>query len=376
MAVRRILAVAVAGSLMVTLAAPARATHAPPTNVERRMLSELDSFTSWLADNRAKGFIGEVGWPSGDDASHWNHAAELWMDRADRERLWVTAWATGEWWPSDYRLAIYSASTNERLDSVNAQAEVLEPYLAQRGRGINVAGGEFAAPSNASTSAFSNKNPGTYGVDYHYDSAETFAFLASRGVRTVRIPFRWERVQPRLGKRLSKTEVRRMKGAVARAAGAGLEVILDMHNYGAYYLHRDGAGIRRPVGSRRCKVAHLVDVWRRLSRNFAGNSAVFGYGLMNEPTGIRATATVTAAERWERASQRVLDAMRARGDKTMIFVPGYDWSGLQSWRVNHPDAWIDDPANRFRYEAHHYWDHDHSGRYALTYEEELNRAAS
>lgn len=359
-------------------ATPARAAHAAPTAVEERALAQLDDFTTWLAENGAYGFIGEVGWPGGaaaPDASQWNHLAERWFDDADASHLWVTAWATGEWWPADYRLAIYTATYPDQVDTVSTQAEVLEQHLGGTGRGINVAGAEFAAPSDSARSSFSNKNPGRYGVAYHYDSSETFRFLASRGIRMVRIPFRWERIQPRLNGRLSRAEARRLTGAIDRAGEAGLDVVLDMHNYGAYYRDKDGVGIRHAVGSRHCSTADLVDVWRRLSKRFEANRNVVGYGLMNEPTGIAATARSTAAERWERMSQRVLDTIRARGDNKTVLVPGYNWSGVATWTANHPDAWIVDPLNRFRYEAHHYWDHDHSGKYVLSYEEEVERAA-
>lgn len=366
----------IAASLIVT-GLPARADHSASTSVEDRALSELADFTMWLDENDAEGFIGEVGWPGGEqapDAGQWNHLAERWLDEADAAQLWVTAWATGEWWPADYRLAIYTAS-GDAVDTASTQATVLETHLARRGRGINVAGAEFAAPSNQATSTFSNKNPGRYGVDYHYDSAETFRFLAERKVRMVRIPFRWERLQPRLGQPLARRELRRLAGAVQRAGEAGLEVVLDMHNYGAYYRNRSGAGVRRAVGTKGCSTADFVDVWRRLSRRFASDRAVVGYGLMNEPTGIPATPTAEPALRWERMTQAVVAAIRARGDDTTILVPGYDYSGVQAWRANHPDGWINDPVNRFRYEAHHYWDRDHSGKYVLSYDEEVARSA-
>ena len=35
------------------------------------MRAELKGFTDWLTANGAKGYIGEVGWPSGADAAQW-----------------------------------------------------------------------------------------------------------------------------------------------------------------------------------------------------------------------------------------------------------------------------------------------------------------
>lgn len=55
---------------------------------------------------------------------------------------------------------------------------------------------------------------------------------------------------------------------------------------------------------------------------------------------------------------------------------GYFWSGVQGWTEQHPDAWIPDPSKKIRYEAHHYFDRDHSGAYAHTYEEEVEDPAA
>jgi hypothetical protein len=56
----------------------------------KRVVSELEVFTSWLRANNARGFIGEVGWPEGGS---WNELAERWYADADASELWVTAWA-------------------------------------------------------------------------------------------------------------------------------------------------------------------------------------------------------------------------------------------------------------------------------------------
>ena len=50
-------------------------------------------------------------------------------------------------------------------------------------------------------------------------------------------------------------------------------------------------------------------------------------------------------------------------------VAGYQWSGVQVWADQHPRAWIVDPLDNVRYEAHHYWDADHSSLYKESYAE-------
>lgn len=81
------------------------------------------------------------------------------------------------------------------------------------------------------------------------------------------------------------------------------------------------------------------------------------------------------AQVWERASQASVDAIRARGDDTLIMVPGYDYSKVQRWAARHPEPWIVDPANRIRYEAHHSWDSDTSSQYARRYDQEVGLSA-
>jgi aryl-phospho-beta-D-glucosidase BglC (GH1 family) len=239
-----------------------------------------------------------------------------------------------------------------------------------------VAGAEFGAPVVDRTSAFSNANRGTPERDYHFDSAATFEYLAGRGVRLVRIPFRWERLQPKLDRALDAGELGRLRGLIGRARAAGLSVILDMHNYGGYFLFDGSQGVRRPVGSRLVPIAAFADVWRRISRAFDDEPGVVGYGLMNEPVELDPVGGLSPQQVWFRASQAAVSAIRRAGDRTLILVAGYQWSGVQQWTRWQPRPWIRDPAENVRYEAHHYWDCDHSGTYARTHEEEVAAAES
>lgn len=161
-----------------------------------------------------------------------------------------------------------------------------------------------AAPTSPLSSAFSNANPGTPGVEYHYDGPATFSFLARRGVEFVRIPFRWERLQPELGRALAGDELDRLLGVVGRAGAAGLKVVLDMHNYGAYYLADGTSGVRRPIGSPELPVWRFAEIWGRIASNFKDEPAVVGYGLMNEPVGLPTVKGLTPSQVWERPHRR------------------------------------------------------------------------
>jgi hypothetical protein len=366
--------------LVILLVALTAATHPTPAHaddaLQRRVLSELRSYTDWLSRNNAKGYVGEVGWPDDarGEAARWNALAERWYQAADAAGLWATAWASGEWWGTSYPLAAYEDRLAPAgLDTPNTQAPVIEAHPTRDGvlRGVNVTGGEFGTPVDQPTSPFSNAARGTYDRDYHYDSAATFRMLAGRGIKLVRIPVRWERLQPALGQSLDQTEVQRVKDVVARAGAAGLQVVLDVHNYGAYYLSDGRQGVRRAIGSPQVPVGAFGDLWRRLSLHFKDDPAVIAYGLMNEPVGFAPAAGRTPAQVWEQASQAAVDAIRATGDQTYVRVAAYNWGGVLSFAQEHPRAWIRDPLGYVRYEAHDYFDRDHAGKYAHSYAEEL-----
>lgn len=358
-----LLAAAVAAGLLVVPAGPA--AGAPTSSLVARAVGDLDSFTRWLGREPgppAHGFIGEVGWPGNPDAdgdARWNEVARAWYAQAARDRLWVAAWAAGDFWSPAYKLLVY-ATTGSGV-TANPQAAVVESQRSPRLRGINVAGPEFASPVDERTSAFSNEQPGVPGTDYVYPSRATLEGLAARGIGFVRLPVRWERLQPHLGQTLDAAESARLTACLERVRAAGLRVVLDVHNYGAYYLADGGVGARRAIGSAQVGVADFADLWRRLSSLLAGNPTVLAYGLMNEPTGMAGPGV------WERASRAAVAAIRGNGDPGRVLVQSYGWGGVRQFARLHRDGpWIADRG--VWYEAHQYFDADGSARYVAPFD--------
>lgn len=343
--------------------------------LERRVLTELGVFTQWLEANDAEGYIGEIGIPVDGD-ERWNRLAERWFEAAEDAGMWVDVWSVGEWWGRDYIYSPFAASRdNGPIDVTRPSGDLLveQARRSDLPRGVNLSGGEFgSAGGTEAVTDFSNENPGTYDRDYTYDSQATFEYLAAQGLDTVRLPFRWERIQPRLGEELDPAELARLRDAVQRASAAGLQVILDVHNFGAYHLEENGRGVRRAIGTAEVSRAHFADLWRRLSDAFADDSGVVAYDLMNEPVNLPKVDGMTPARLWEAASQDAVNAIRANDDATLIMVPGYQWSHVYSWTDQHDDAWIDDPADNIRYTAHHYWQLD----YDRSYDAEVAAAAA
>ncbi len=359
---------AVGAGLVLTTTAPAVATTDSADALQARVRAELGVFTGWLQANGVQGYIGEVGWSNDADAASWNALATKWYADAAAAGLWTTAWSGGEWWGCGYKLSVYAWSTCSTMDGslsvARPQASVIEAQAGADRRGLNMSGGDFGTPGPLEvTSSFSNANPGVYNSAYHFDTQQSFNYVASRGISLVRLPVRWERVQPSLGGALDPAEVQRISDAVARASAAGMRVILDIHNYGAYWLSNGSQGVRRPIGSAEVTVAHFASLWANLSTAFKANAGVAGYGLMNEPVGMAGPVA------WEQASRAAVTAIRDNADPKVVLVPGYNWSGAQQWTSQHPSAWITD-AN-VRYEAHHYFDRDNSGAYLNSYAAEV-----
>lgn len=242
----------------------------------RILLGKLATFTHWLDAHGVPGYIGEVGWPHTTDNAAWQSLFGEFYNRCDAANLWVTQWSTGDNWSQGYDLLAYSGVP---VNTPRTSAAVLEAHPGNPTvlRGVNVSGGEFPQ------AGFSSASPGVFGTDYSYGSAATYAYLGSRGLSLVRIPFHWERLQPTLGAALNATELGRLTAAVNAAGAAGLKVVLDCHNYGAYIL--PGPTTVR-IGSASLTVDHFADLWARLAFAFASNPAVVAYGLMNEAQGL------------------------------------------------------------------------------------------
>lgn len=354
---------------------PAGASHTDDA-LHRKVTGELQAFIDWLNTHNAPGFVGETGWPDDfrGEAAEWNDLAESWYELADSAELPAVVWATGEWWPVEYPLAVYEDRNDpEGVDTPNTQAPVFEAHLSTPAyqRGINVSTGTFCEGHGLEkTSTFSNRTPGKYGRCYIYDNQATYDFIAGRGIDVVKIEFRWEHVQRTIGGPLHERATERLSAVVGRARSAGLHVILSMHNFGAYWLWDGDQGVRRPIGTRRVPIRRYADVWSRLSDHFKDQPEV-SYAIMSEPVGLKPKGELSARQVWEKASQAAIDAIRATGDTHALLVNGYAWSALRGWAERHPNPWIVDPSNNFFYTAHHYWDREHSGAYEHTYADEV-----
>ncbi|MDN4481937.1 glycoside hydrolase family 5 protein [Demequina lignilytica] len=364
-----------------TAAASPSPSATPPPDVlegveldplQEERLDELRGFVSWLADNDASGYVGEVGWPTSDPG--WEPLGRYWYLVAEQEGLWTTAWAAGSHWPDHYPLITYGDGGTGSLDTSSSQATVIEELQSTRDaastaadarHGVNLAGLEFGTGTD-----FSSASPGELGVQYFAEPVASYAWLAGRGIDLVRLPIRWERLQPEPGSAFDQAQVAVVSAQLDAAAAAGIDVILDLHNYGSF---ASPSGVVT-LGSDDLPGSLLADVWLRIADAWGDHPAVLGYGVMNEPHDLGGGDERGAAEAWEDMTQATVDALRSAGDSHLLLIAGYDWSSLARWSTTHPTGWIVDPAENFRYEAHHYWDAYGAGSYDLPYAEELASA--
>ena len=207
-------------------------------------------------------------------------------------------------------------------------------------RAINLAGAEFG------------EGRGRIGHDYVLPSAATLDHFAGKGMRAVRLPISWPRLQPVPNGDLDTDHLAEIRRTIGEARGRGLRTILDIHSYGRW---KD-----RVVGSPELPIDAFADLWRRLAVVFRGERDVV-FGLMNEPHDLDRRL-------WRDAAQAGVDAVRRAGAGNLVLVPGADWSGAHSWEAPGDAtsnaalmATIRDPAGNLAFEVHQYLDGDFSG---------------
>ncbi len=190
--------------------------------------------------------------------------------------------------------------------------------------------------------------PGVEGTNYFYPTEDYFRRYAAKGIRFIRFPFLWERVQPQLGGELDQDQIALLTRTLDFAQKYQMRVILDLHNYARYR--------GQLIGSPQVPYASYADVWKRLATTFQQHPALYGYDIMNEPHDTQGL--------WPQAAQTAVDSIRTVDRQTPIFVEGDGWAAAHRWPQVNGNLLIKDPADNLIYEAHIYFDEDSSGNYA------------
>ncbi len=192
--------------------------------------------------------------------------------------------------------------------------------------------------------------PGKHGTNYIYPAESYYKKYAEQGLKLVRLPFLWERIQPQLDTELDAAQLALLTQSLDFAQKHGVKVVLDMHNYYRYY--------REPIGSENVPIRSFANTWKLIAEKIGNHPALSGYGLMNEPN---------TKGLWPEAALAAAKEIRKVDRTNWIYVAGDRFSSAWHWPQSNTqliaDPWMRDPENRLIFEAHMYLDRDTSGLY-------------
>lgn len=185
--------------------------------------------------------------------------------------------------------------------------------------GVNMSGAEFG-----------NVYPGVDGTHYGYPTKKDLEYFKEKGLRMIRFPFRWERIQSEMNGPLITTELAKMKEFVQAAEDLNMKVLLDMHNFGRYCVYSNGVNSDDNqfvvIGNAQCTVENFCDVWKKLAAEFKDYKCIWGYDIMNEPYGMLRTTP------WETIAQACINAIREVDTETMLVISGNEYSSASRWK--------------------------------------------
>ena len=252
------------------------------------------------------------------------------------------------------------------IGAFNTGSSIIDGAAATFG-GVQVSGGVTAGPPvmmgvNLSAAAFGAHEPprlpGVHGTDYIYPAPSYLDYYKARGIELIRFPFRWERIQRTLNGPLDSAELARLDTFLDQVEERGMQVILDLHNYGRYEIN----DVTYIIGSPQVPRSAFRDVWEKLAAHVKDRDCLWGYGIMNEPHAM-------GAYTWKDSAQQAVYGIRDHDTKRAILIPGDAYSGAHWWNTHSADLInITDPAGNLVFEAHQYFDADNTGLYHLSYD--------
>ncbi len=187
------------------------------------------------------------------------------------------------------------------------------------------------------------------GMEYGTIEPSQIEYYAAKGFSQVRLTLSWEILQKSLNGALDTAYLSTVATIAAQAKSLGMDVVLDVHNYGKY-----GGNL---IGTPEVPTSAFADLWSKLAGAFVGQPNVI-FGLMNEPQ-------QASASDWLPMVNAAIAAIRDTGATQQVLVSGTYWDGAQSWTGTDNAAVIGtgviDPLKNFTYEVHLYMD-DTSGQ--------------
>lgn len=205
---------------------------------------------------------------------------------------------------------------------------------------------------------FGDGKTGTEGTNYTKNSVSDYQYCRRKNYKIVRVPFTWERLQPTLNGALNTTYLGYINENITWAQENGLQVLLDIHNYGKYNDN--------PIKSAEVPQSAYLDFLDKIAQEWAGNETVWGIDIMNEPNGM-VVATNTSnyqTSDWTTIAQAGINQLRSSGFTQAIVICGDNWSGVDGFESNYgvnPTPWW--TGDNIYYSFHHYFDDNNAGVY-------------
>ncbi|HEX4445445.1 MAG TPA: glycoside hydrolase family 5 protein [Polyangiaceae bacterium] len=264
-------------------------------------------------------------------------------------------------------------------------------YASLPYRGLSLSGAEFGASVSGQ---FNGTTLGKIPGDYYYPTSDLAKggpswpaasngtaietdlmnpYFLGKGMNTIRLPVRWERLQHDLSNTSSgvlsgsqvvatfdTTELAALKAAVSNLTTAGFTVLIDIHNYAWYTNANEIASTTPgdPLGSANVPNVAFENLWIGLASIYAGDPKVV-FDLMNEPNSPPDPAGQPAGTEWYQAAQAAVTGIRGVGAGNLVLICGNDYAGPGDFKdggISDPLKNIQDPQNNFAFEVHDYPD--------------------
>ena len=204
--------------------------------------------------------------------------------------------------------------------------------------GLNMSGAGFAG----------QVLPGVNGRNYIFPTEPNFQQWSTKGIRLIRFPILWERLQPTLGGPLDPTYAALIDGTFNLANKYGMKVILDLHNYMRYR--------GQIIGTSGVPYQRYQDIMAKIAQRWSTQPSLYAYDIMNEPH--------DALAYWPTAAQYGINGVRSIDNVRPIMIEGNGWAEATRWAYwNDPLLKLQDPANNIIFEAHTYFDEGAGGTY-------------
>lgn len=215
------------------------------------------------------------------------------------------------------------------------------PSFDARAEQVNLVGLNFSGAGFAGQIL-----PGVNGTHYIFPVEAYFSQWSARGIKLVRFPVIWERLQPQLNEPLDATYAALIDRTFSYAQKYGIKIIFDLHNYMRYRGNL--------IGTAAVPYSSYKDVMSRIANRWSSQPALYAYDIMNEPH--------DAMTQWPIAAQQAIDALRTIDTVRPIMIEGNGWAEATRWaQWNDSLLGLSDPANNLIFQAHVYFDGDGGG---------------